>query len=95
MSFNKADTSLVTNKYFRVIRMEDRTIIIQSQNTKHCWMIFKKVLDEEWPVYLYHKHAITDEWYHEHKKCKTVAQAVREIKKHDSLDRKYVDERKK
>ena len=84
MMYNKAELSLVKNKYFNVIRIEDRMIMVQSKNTGHCWMLFKKVLDEDWPLYLYHKHALTDEWFHEHKKCKNVAQAVREIKKHDT-----------
>ncbi|MCR5728001.1 MAG: hypothetical protein K6G24_11095 [Lachnospiraceae bacterium] len=87
--FTKAELSLVQSKYFSVLRIDERSVVIQSRNTKHVWMIFKKVLDEEWPVVLHHKHRLSDPWFHEHKKVKTVSRAVGEIKKHDEYVLKY------
>ena len=86
MRFNKTELSLLKNDYFKVIRVEDRFVSVQSRNTGHRWMIFKKTYDPDSPIVLHHKHCITDEWYHEHKRGWTVEEMVKEIKKHD----KYV-----
>lgn len=86
MGFSKTELSLLKNDYFKVIRVEDRFVSVQSKNTGHCWMIFKKTYDPDRPIVLHHKHSITDEWYHEHKRGWTVSEMVKEIKKHD----KYV-----
>lgn len=86
MGFSKTELSLLKNDYFKVIRVEDRFVSVQSKNTGHCWMIFKKTYDPDRPVVLHHKHSITDEWYHEHKRGWSVEEMVKEIKKHD----KYV-----
>ena len=83
MLFSRDELSLLKNGYFRIIRIEERFVTVQSKNTGHCWMIFKKVLETEKPVVLYHKHNITDEYYHEHKRDWTVAKVIKEIKKHD------------
>ena len=86
MRFKKEDMALLKNDYFKVLRVEDRFVSVQSKNTGHCWMIFLKTYDPDRPVVLHHKHSITDEWYHEHKRGWTVAEMVKEIKRHD----KYV-----
>lgn len=86
MKFYKDELALVKNDYFRVIRVEDRFVTVQSRNTGHVWMIFKKTYETDRPVVLHHKHSLTDEWFHEHKRGWTVAEMVKEIKRHD----KYV-----
>ena len=86
MGFSKTELSFLKNDYFKVIRVEDRFVSVQSKNTGHCWMIFKKTYDPDRPIVLHHKHSITDEWYHEHKRGWSVEEMVKEIKRHD----KYV-----
>lgn len=86
MKFKKTELSLLKEGYFKLLRVEDNFVTVQSKNTDHCWMVFKKTYDMERPVVLYHKHSISDEWFHEHKRGWTVAEMVKEIKRHD----KYV-----
>lgn len=84
--FSTSEKRQLGDEYFIIIREEERYIEVKSKNTGHCWMIFKKTYDLDRPVVLHHKHSITDEWYHEHKRGWTVGEMVKEIKKHD----KYV-----
>ena len=83
MKFKKTELLLLQNDYFNVIRVEENFVSVQSKNTGHCWMVFKKTYDMDKPVVLHHKHNITDEWYHEHKRGWTVEEMVKEIKQHD------------
>ena len=83
MRFKKSELLLLTNSYFKVLRIEENFVSVQSKNTGHCWMVFKKTYEKDKPVVLHHKHKITDEWYHEHKRGWTVAEMIEEIKSHD------------
>lgn len=84
--FTNSEKKLLGGGYFTIIREEEKFIEVKSRNTGHCWMIFKKTYDPDRPIVLHHKHSITDEWYHEHKRGWSVEEMVKEIKKHD----KYV-----
>lgn len=81
--FSTSEKRQLEDEYFIIIRKEERYIEVKSKNTGHCWMIFKKIYDPNLPVVLYHKHSSTDAWYHEHKKARTVKDAVKSIKLHD------------
>ena len=82
--FSTSEKRQLGDKYFIIIREEERYIEVKSKNTGHCWMIFKKTYDRDKPVVLYHKHKTNDEWYHEHWKTWTVKSAVQNIKSHDN-----------
>ncbi len=81
--FTRKEQSLFTDPYFKIVREEQQYIEVQSINTGHCWNIFKNQFEPISKVKLYHKHKSTDQYYHEHRNCRTVAEAVKEIKEHD------------
>ena len=72
--FTKKEKQMLGGGYFTIIREEEKFIEVRSNNTKHQWIIFKKSIDSDKPVTLYHKHWET--W--------TVALAVESIKNHDT-----------
>ena len=82
--FTNKEKRLLGGGYFTIIREEENYIEVESRNTGHCWIIFKKTYDQDKPVVLYHKHRKTDAWYHEHWRTWTVKAAVHSIKSHDS-----------
>lgn len=88
--FTRKENSFFTDPYFKIIRRELQYMEVESINTGHCWNIFKNQFDPICKVKLYHKHKNTDPYYHEHRKCRTIAEAVQEIRRHD----KYVLERR-
>ena len=77
--FNQKDIRLLNDSYFTRIRTEEYFIEIKSKNTKHCWLI-KKIPGS---VHLYHKHKITNPYYHKHRTVFNVSSAISEIKSHD------------
>lgn len=84
--FTNKEMQLFGNGYFAIIRIEENYIELVSNNTQHQWIVFKKSLDSDKPVTLYHKHTANTKYYHKHWKTWTVAMAVKSIKNHD----KYV-----
>ena len=91
LSFTRKEEKLVHDPYFQVIRETDQFVEIKSINTGHCWNVFKNTIESTMKVVLYHKHKQTDVYYHEHRICRTVADAVDQIKSHDA----YVLEKEK
>ncbi len=89
--FTRKEVNMLHDPYFRVIREGEQFVEVQSVNTGHCWNIYKHQLEKEYKVTLYHKHKRTDEYYHEHRKCRSVIKAIEEIKSHD----KYVLEQER
>ncbi|WP_167958554.1 hypothetical protein [Anaerosporobacter faecicola] len=87
--FTKSEKKLLGGGYFTIIREEEKFIELQSKNTGHCWMIFKKTYDRDKPVVLYHKHTANTDWYHEHRNTCTVKNAVANIKLHDDYVLKH------
>ena len=81
--FTRKEHGFFRDPYFRVIREEELFIEVQSINTGHCWNVFKKQFEAKYRVTLYHKHKTTDPYYHKHRPCFTVAEAVQQIKSHD------------
>ena len=86
----RLEKKLVKNRYFTVINDEHKFIEVKSNNTGHIWMIFRKALESNRPVVLYHKHTM-DEWYHEQYRSWTVEDAVKEIKRHDAYVVRHPD----
>lgn len=82
--FTRKEHALFADPYFRIIREEQQYIELQSLNTGHCWNVFKNQFESVNKIKLYHKHKETDSYYHDHKLCRTVADAVKEIKDHDA-----------
>ena len=84
MSFTRKEEKLLHDEYFNVIRETEQFVEVQSQNTGHCWSVFKNTIERSLKVTLYHKHKMTDQYYHQHRICRTVAEAVEQIKSHDA-----------
>lgn len=82
--FTKREMQLFGGGYFTIIRVEEKYIEVISRSTKHQWIVFKKSMDSDKPVTLYHKHTATIKYYHKHWETWTVKQAVESIKSHDS-----------
>jgi len=81
--FNRKEINMLHDPYFKVIREEEQFIEIQSINTGHCWNIFKNQFEQVYKIKLYHKHKRSDTYYHEHRMCRNVAEAIGQIKSHD------------
>lgn len=82
--FSKKEKRFLKDKYFILIRDEETYIEFMSNNTSHCWIIQKSVLSGK--IKIYHKHRISDCYYHFHYSTNTIGRAIVNIKKHD----KYV-----
>ena len=81
--FTRKEHRFFNDPYFKIVREEQQYIEVQSVNTGHCWNVFKNQFEPTCKVKLYHKHKSTDQYYHEHRQCRTVAEAIKEIKEHD------------
>ena len=81
--FTRKEEKMIHDTYFTLIRLTEQFAEVQSVNTGHCWNIFKNSFEAGNCVTLYHKHRLTDKYYHQHKKCRTVSEAVEQIKNHD------------
>lgn len=89
--FTRTEKSLIDKKYFKIIRETEGFIEVISKNTKHCWIIQKRLSQGKRMIYLYHKHSSNDAYYHQHNKAFTVGQAVDDIMGHDGYVLGYVD----
>lgn len=83
MAFTRKEEKLLHDSYFRVIRETDTFVELVSVNTGHCWNVFKNTIERGMKVVLYHKHKVQDTYYHEHRTCRTVSEAIDQIKAHD------------
>ena len=81
--FTRKELNYLRAPYFRIIREEDQYIEVQSCNTGHCWTVFKNQFEAQYKVTLYHKHKFKDPYYHKHRQCRTVINAIEQIKSHD------------
>lgn len=89
--FTNTEKGLIDKAYFKVIRETEGFIEVISKNTKHCWIIQKRLNHGKRKIYLYHKHSTKDAYYHQHRRTFTVKQAVDDIKGHDEYVLGYVD----
>lgn len=83
MVFTRKEKGLLYDPYFAVIRETEQFIEVRSLNTGHCWNVFKNTIESGKRVTLYHKHKQSDPYYHQHRICRSVVQAVNEIMSHD------------
>ena len=72
--------------YFTIIRIEENYIEMVSNNTRHQWIIFKRSIDSNKPVTLYHKHTADTKYYHKHWETWTVAMVVESISPRGGLN---------
>ena len=82
--FSNKEMKLFGGGYFTIIRIEENYIEMVSNNTRHQWIIFKRSIDSNKPVTLYHKHTADTKYYHKHWETWTVAMVVESIKNHDT-----------
>lgn len=90
--FTRKEKNMLFDPYFKVIRETEQFIEVRSANTGHCWSVFRNAYDRPRKITLYHKHKQSDPYFHQHRICRTVAEAVTEIKSHDEY---ILEERKK
>ena len=81
--FTRKEERMLHDPYFSVIRETEQFIEVRSKNTGHCWNVFKNTFEAKNHVTLYHKHKAADQYYHKHRECRTVQEAVDQIKSHD------------
>ena len=82
--FNVPELSLLHDPYFSIIRLDEDSCQLRSNNTGHCWMIRKNYNADPFRIELHHKHRLRDEYYHlQRKQVCSVKNAARIIKDHD------------
>lgn len=81
--FTRKEERMFHDGYFSVIRETELFVEVRSENTGHYWNVFKNSLEASKRVTLYHKHKATDKYYHRHRECRTVQEAIEQIKSHD------------
>ena len=82
--FSNKEMKMFRGGYFTIIRIEENYIEVVSNKTRHQWIVFKRSIDSNKPVTLYHKHTADTKYYHKHWETWTVAMAVESIKNHDT-----------
>ena len=92
--FNRKEVNLLHDPYFRIIREEEQFVEIQSLNTGHCWNVFKNQFEKIHKIKLYHKHKQSDAYYHEHRICRNVVEAIKQIKAHDEYVLELAEKKK-
>lgn len=58
--FSRTEKKLIDTQYFEIIREMEDFIEVISKNTKHCWIIQKRLTECKRKVYLYRKHTLND-----------------------------------
>lgn len=81
--FTRKEEQLLHDSYFSIIRETEQYVEVCSRNTGHCWNILKNTFEAKQQVILYHKHTEQAKYYHKHRECRTVAEAIDQIKDHD------------
>ena len=82
--FTRKEKNMLFDPYFEVIRETEQFIEVRSVNTGHCWSVFKNIYNAPRKITLYHKHKESDRYFHQHRACRTVTEAVSQIKAHDA-----------
>ena len=83
--FFRKERNMLSDGYFTILREIDNFIILQSKNTKHCWLIQKMPTEYDgWDrIKVGHKHSLKTAHFHDHAKARNVECAVKMIKDHD------------
>lgn len=69
--------------YFAIIVADPFDVTIQSRNTGHYWYLHSTEYPDEGACIIFHKHRYQHP-YHQHGRARTLRQAVRSIKNHDT-----------
>lgn len=84
--FSHQELNSIDREYFYVIDISDDIVILQSKNTLHGWHIVRP--SDEYISYdgvvIYHRHENQYE-YHLHDRAKSLNEAIKKIKAHDSF----------
>lgn len=75
---------IIQDKYFTILRIEDRYIELLSNNTGHCWII-QRTRADKYKYKLYHKHTKNDQYYHLQCKNSSFEAIIVSIKSHDKF----------
>lgn len=82
--FDEISLKKIDAKYFNIILLDNKDIMLQSRNTGHYWYLHCTEYPEEQSLIIFHKHFFRCP-YHQHGKANTLNQAVRSIKEHDKF----------
>lgn len=80
--FSKHEIFLLDQEYFKIIRCSQKEMVIESNNTKHCWAIVPIVTRKGKTFKIWHSHSKYND-FHDHANAATVESAIKKIKKHD------------
>ena len=81
--FDGKQLSNLDSMYFNIITMDDKDVTIQSRNTGHYWYLHCAGYPTEGACIIFHKHRYSHP-YHQHGRARTLCQAVKSIKVHDT-----------
>ena len=79
--YSKADISIITNRYFQIIKFHPNYCILKSKNTGHRWHISQST---DGYFILLHKHHEKED-FHFQRGCVTVEDCMLEIAGHDDF----------
>ena len=82
--FTRKEHALFADPYFRIIREQHQYVELQSLNTGYCWNVFKNQFEAVNKIKLYQKKKESDVNYRDYKLCRTVVEAIDEIKACDN-----------
>ena len=77
--YTSTDLSIITDPYFNILQLKDNLCEIQSNNTKHSWII-QQSNDNVYAIF--HKHKSSDP-YHFHAAYSSIQDCLLEITQHD------------
>ena len=81
--FDAESLAKLDGDYFNVIVTDGRDVTIQSKNTGHYWYLHCTEYPTEEACVIFHKHSYSQP-YHQHGYSRTLLQAVKSIKSHDT-----------
>ena len=80
--FSKSEKKLLENSYFTLLKKNPNYYEVQSNNTKHCWIIEKSSNDDN--VHTMHKYREYVKHYHDQCNSNSIRSAIKKIKQHDA-----------
>ena len=87
LMFKAENLAKLDANYFKVIVADDRDVTIQSKNTGHYWYLHCTEYPTESACVIFHKHRYSHP-YHQHGRSRTLQQALKSIKRHDTFQLK-------
>jgi hypothetical protein len=84
MGFIKKEREQLKDSYFKKIHIEETYYELESECTKHRWIIKKIYGERRVEINIYHKHTADTPYYHFHDFATNVSLAIKKIKEHDN-----------